>query len=195
MWYLHNEIVIAPGRKYGIDRIRRYKMTLRPVVEFWNVHHFNFGPFFAFDAAQCTSEPCEKVYDKYGFIPGCQPVTPNRSAYQSEINSLLCERCKDDPDGCRQPMWYSFPGPCPLKQLNKDQVDEHLNSRLSAKTDDEAKSKQCRQEQPGGLCEEGDALGAPDCVFTAEEAGEIMLDELTGIGDYETWYTSWEESP
>jgi len=194
MWYLHNEIVGSPHRKYGIDRIRRYKMTFRPVVEFWNVHHSNFAPFFAFDAAQCTSDDCEKIYSKYGFLSGCQPVTPGRSAYQSEANSLIPERCNDDPNGCRQPMWYSFPGPCPLKQLRKEQVDGHLNSRLSAKTEEEAKSDECIKTQPGGLCDEGDALGAPDCSFTAEEAGEILLDELTGIGDYETWWTSWQET-
>jgi hypothetical protein len=163
-------------------------------VEFWNVHHSNFGPFFAFDAAQCTSDDCEKIYGKYGAISGCQPVTPGRSTYQSEIDSLIPERCNDDPDGCRQPMWYSLPGPCPLKQLTKDKVDGHLNSRLSAKTEDEAKSDECIEEFPGGLCEKGDALGAPDCSFIAEEAGEIMLDELTGIGDYETWWTSWQET-
>ncbi|CAK0794477.1 unnamed protein product [Prorocentrum cordatum] len=95
MWYLHNEIVGSPHRKYGIDRIRRYKMTFRPVVEFWNVHHSNFAPFFAFDAAQCTSDDCEKIYSKYGFLSGCQPVTPGRSAYQSEANSLIPERCNE----------------------------------------------------------------------------------------------------
>ncbi|CAK0879800.1 unnamed protein product [Prorocentrum cordatum] len=57
-----------------------------------------------------------------------------------------------------------------------------------------AKSDECIKTQPGGLCDEGDALGAPDCSFTAEEAGEILLDELTGIGDYETWWTSWQET-
>ncbi|CAK0818296.1 unnamed protein product, partial [Prorocentrum cordatum] len=75
LWYLHNEIVVSPMRKYNIDRIKRFKIRMKPVVEFWNVHHANFGPFMAYDAARCSTPSCKDVYDLYGYIVGCQSVT------------------------------------------------------------------------------------------------------------------------
>lgn len=42
------------------------------------------------------------------------------------------------------------------------------------------------KELPGGRCDS--ANGAPDCTFSVEDAGEIMLDELAGIKDYDHFW-------
>mmetsp|Transcript_40617 Transcript_40617/g.108969 ORF Transcript_40617/g.108969 Transcript_40617/m.108969 type:complete len:165 (+) Transcript_40617:2-496(+) len=39
---------------------------------------------------------------------------------------------------------------------------------------------------PGGRCDK--ATGAPDCTYSYEEAGEIFLDELAGIDDYDNFW-------
>mmetsp|Transcript_82398 Transcript_82398/g.233694 ORF Transcript_82398/g.233694 Transcript_82398/m.233694 type:complete len:150 (+) Transcript_82398:3-452(+) len=45
---------------------------------------------------------------------------------------------------------------------------------------------------PGGHCDK--ATGAPDCTYSYEEAGEVFLDELAGIPDYEQfWNKSYTE--
>merc|ERR1711933_472102 len=50
MWYLHNEVIPATPRKYHIDRIRRFKITVKNTHEFWNAHKRQFGAFVAYDA-------------------------------------------------------------------------------------------------------------------------------------------------
>merc|ERR1712050_228479 len=53
-----------------------------------------------------------------------------------------------------------------------------------------AKTADCLKRMPGGHCDK--ATGAPDCTYSYEEAGEIFLDELVGIKDYnEFWNTSY----
>merc|ERR1712150_193614 len=59
---------------------------------------------------------------------------------------------------------------------------------------DEYKTPECKIENPGGHCPAGvlEPTGAPDCTYTYEEAGEIFLDDLVGIGEYnEFWNTSY----
>lgn len=196
MWYLHNEIVPAPVRKYGIDRIRRYKVRMRPVVEFWNVHHTYFGPFMAYDAAKCTTPMGKQVYDQYGYILGCQPVTPGRSAYEADEETLTPEACSAPDLGCRSPVWYSLPGACPLKKLRPTDVEytqkihgvtEKLGHTLIASSDDDAKSDTCIASEPGGRCD--NPTGAPDCAYSVEDAGEVLLDELVGIKpNFNDWF-------
>jgi len=42
---------------------------------------------------------------------------------------------------------------------------------------------------PGGRCPDGgQPTGAPDCTYSVEEAGEIMLDDLAGIQDYNDFW-------
>lgn len=66
--------------------------------------------------------------------------------------------------------WYSLPGPCPLKRFT-----DH--------------SDQCKQEQPGGRCQ-GTPTGTGTCTYDLEEAGEIDIDELEGIDDYDDFVSS-----
>merc|ERR1719221_1630229 len=55
-----------------------------------------------------------------------------------------------------------------------------------------SKDAKCVKRMPGGHCK--NATGAPDCTYSYEEAGEILLDELAGIGDYDKfWNSSFED--
>jgi len=62
--------------------------------------------------------------------------------------------------------WYSLPGPCP-SQDRKHKVDA------------------CRLAEPGGACR--NITGNLDCTYAVEHAGEVRLDELEGIGDYDAF--------
>jgi len=66
-----------------------------------------------------------------------------------------------------QPVWYSLPGTCPSKFYFQ-------------------KTEECIKAEPGGKCKGKDVTGERDCTYTIEEAGEIKLDELSGIKDYNT---------
>lgn len=59
--------------------------------------------------------------------------------------------------------WYSLPGPCPSQEVGN-------------------KSRACVQREPGGACRKVD--GSRTCTYHAEWAGEVRLNELTGISDY-----------
>lgn len=64
-----------------------------------------------------------------------------------------------------QPVWYSLPGTCPSKFYYE-------------------KSEECIKDEPGGLCPTADVTGTRDCTYFIEDAGEISLDELSGIENY-----------
>mmetsp|Transcript_4654 Transcript_4654/g.10279 ORF Transcript_4654/g.10279 Transcript_4654/m.10279 type:complete len:306 (+) Transcript_4654:43-960(+) len=60
--------------------------------------------------------------------------------------------------------WYSLPGPCPAEKL-------------------EEKSWWCKVTHPGGQCGQPD--GGSSCTWHVDSAGEISLNELSGIADYD----------
>lgn len=63
-------------------------------------------------------------------------------------------------------VWYSLPGPCSSKPFDK--ADDF-----------------CRRHDPGGFCGVGvTPTGAGNCTWTYEKAGEITVDELVSVGDY-----------
>ncbi|CAK0826184.1 unnamed protein product [Prorocentrum cordatum] len=192
LWYLHNEVVASAPRKYGIDRIRRYQVTIKNTQEFWNVHKKQFGPFLAFDAARCTTvdgmgaSTCESVFQKYGFIVGCQPVQSAGAADQAPLGYLHDSPsntgCAPGTQDCYAPLWYSLPGPCPEFGIPQDAIDANDADQDVA----QYKSAECKWRMPGGRCEK--ANGAPDCTYSVWPAGEIMLDDLSGIDDYQDWW-------
>lgn len=183
MWYLHNEVVSNTPRKYHIDRIKRFKVTVKNTWEFWNIHHRQFGAFMAYDAARCSTPICPKVYAQYGFIVGCQVCDVKVANYLAKSQTNW--NCEKGSDTCRAPLWYSLPGPCPAKGMSNEEIDPNKVGLDVNK----AKTPDCIKRMPGGHCNA--ATGAPDCTYSYEEAGEIMLDDLVGIKDYnEFWNTS-----
>jgi len=184
MWYLHHEVVSSTPRKYHIDRIKRFKVTVKNTWEFWNTHKRQFGAFMAYDAARCSTPICKKVYSQYGFIVGCQTCDINVAKYLAKSQTNW--NCKEGEDSCRSPIWYSLPGPCPSMGMSNEEIDPNKVGLDVMK----AKSADCIKRMSGGHCDK--ATGAPDCTYSYEEAGEIMLDELVGIEDYnEFWNTSY----
>jgi len=186
-WYLHNEVIVATPRKYSIDRIKRYKVTVKNTWEFWNAHKRQFGAFVAYDAGGCTTPICKDIYHQYGFIVGCQVQPLSVAAYLGRHQTNW--QCKKGQDECRAPIWYALPGPCPAKGIPNGKIDPD-----SVDLDvDKYKSKECISRMPGGHCKKGkNATGEPDCTYAYEEAGEIFLNDLVGIDDYnEFWNTSY----
>jgi len=142
--YLHDEVVIACPRLFKINRIIRFKVTMRVTHALFDTYHWQFGPFVAFDSGKCTVPNCAEVWQKYGYVVGCQKQGTTVAHY---------------PHG----VWYSFPGPCPSQNFSQ-------------------KSLHCRQQEPGGLCVTPD--GTRNCTVSAEYAGQISLDDLAGIQNY-----------
>jgi len=75
-------------------------------------------------------------------------------------------------DGFHSGIWYSLPGGCP-------------NATLGDKTD------ACLASMPGGHCKVVD--GKKDCTYHAEYAGEIRLDDVSGILDEKRGIDSYED--
>jgi len=176
MWYLHNEVVSNTPRKYHIDRIRRFKVTVKNTWEFWNAHKRQFGAFMAYDAARCSTPVCAKVYRQYGFIVGCQVCDVTVAAYLAKGQTNW--NCKKGDKMCNAPLWYSLPGPCPSMGMSNSEIKPNQVGLDVNK----AKTPDCLKRMPGGHCDK--ATGAPDCTYSYEEAGVVLLNELVGIDDY-----------
>jgi len=100
MWYLHSEVVGHCPRKFGIVRILRYKITMKPTPELERTGH-PFAHLCHFDSGACTG-PQQSLdeYQKYGYVVGCDRPNHHHAAY-------------------RQATWYSFPGDCPSKTFQQ----------------------------------------------------------------------------
>jgi len=144
--YLHDEVVITCPRLFKINRIIRYKVAMRVTHALFDKYRWQFGPFVAFNDGKCTVPDCPEIWEKYGYVVGCQKQGTTVAHY---------------PDG----VWYSFPGPCPSQNFSH-------------------KSSHCRQQEPGGHCATPD--GTRECSVHAEYAGQISLDDIAGIRNYNT---------
>lgn len=166
MWYLHNEIVVGIPRKYDVTRILRYKVTMQNTEKFFKKWNKQFGPFVAFDSAQCTVSDCNKIWKEWGFVVGCQ--TTNPQVYNYRPSKEMMPYCYPPQlPSCDSGTWYSLPGPCP-------------------EGDYESKTAECKAHWPGGLCDDPD--GSDTCTYKLEPAGEVGLDELEGIHNYQKWW-------
>lgn len=175
LWYLQNEVVstcMSEGsrgfagehgefgyRRWKISRILRYKVTMRATTPLLQ-RGMNFGTRVAFDSGKNTGswEPWQdmnRAYDKYGYNVGCNVLGDGPYPKCPEWHEGIC------PIAYAGAVWYSVPGPCP---------SHHIGHKTS----------QCVHDQPGGYCT-GEPTGQGNCTFTYEAAGEVDLDELSGI--------------
>jgi len=146
MWYLHNEVVGHCPRKFGITRVLRYKITLHPTHALTSTGK-NYAPLCHFDRGACTGPlPVLADYKKFGFVVGCDKPSFNQAAYYKAT-------------------WYSFPGECPDKPIEK-------------------KTSSCNRDRPGGLCKPGQPWGKT-CTWRKAPAGEITLDAMTHNHNFE----------
>mmetsp|Transcript_28794 Transcript_28794/g.82436 ORF Transcript_28794/g.82436 Transcript_28794/m.82436 type:complete len:641 (+) Transcript_28794:202-2124(+) len=161
LWYLHNEIVWHIPRRFNKTRIQRFKVQTRAPEALYE-KGMNFGVRFAFDSGKCTGpfwkggneKSCNKDWDTYGYFVGCNAVG-SYPTYQWR-NKVHYQNA----------IWYSLPGACP-------DVKYHQHDAT------------CTQQMPGGACPPGvTPTGTGDCTYTFEEAGEITISDLDGIGIY-----------
>jgi len=163
MYYLHNEVLGGQPRKYNTTRILRYKVTVKPTKEVFDSTNTQFGPFLAFDNGRCTSPTCAETFRKFGYNVGCQLLDPTLSAYASPFQTQ--RGCK--PTETCPGVWFSLPGQCPTKDL----LD---------------KTQQCVEEEMGGAC--ASVTGEKICTYHYEHAGEVRMDELSGLDDSTRWW-------
>jgi hypothetical protein len=168
--YVHRWVVSTSPRLKGIDRIKRWQVTTRTTREYFNAKDGrSFGWFWNFTDGQCVDEQCYDFYRHFGLIVGCG-WAPHDEAHQAAYRSFApAYPDKKDKniadDATRVPLYWSLPGECPSAGKDKD-----VN---------------CKDNLPGGRCSM--AVGAPDCTWSATDAGEILLDELAEIEDYSSF--------
>lgn len=161
--YIHLHVVPESPRAFGIDRIKRWKVTYRTTREYFNTKGGHlFGMFWDFQNGTCVDEKCDDFYRHYGLIVGCFQAPMDE--FEKAPYWSFPEDENDNPVA-HVGLYWSLPGACPSQGKDGD--------------------SQCREQLPGGQCDM--AVGAPDCTYSAEDAGEIMLDELAGIKDYKSF--------
>lgn len=180
MWYLQKEVVASVPRKYNVTRILRYLVTMKnPDDTFKHVHWIygdsgygkQFAPFGAFDSGKCTATNCMDKYEEYGYAVGCQAVETEEYNYKRQAPATNC--VPEDSPECVSGTWYSLPGACPHETLYH-------------------KSDECNEQYPSARCDHPD--GSLSCTYNVRYAGQVELDELEGISDYEKWWVD-EDGP
>ncbi|CAE7253020.1 unnamed protein product [Symbiodinium sp. CCMP2592] len=193
LWYLHHEVVIQAPRKFQITRILRYKVQMRATAPLLRLG-MHFGVRLAYDKGQATGPfVCGRtnITSKDGTTAGYKPkfcgdaaafadryledIKPYKNEYEYAAYgyNVGCNNLGEYPFPMHpvyyeNAIWYTMPGPCPNNlYYNKD------NS--------------CQASQPGGYCPGVEPNGNGTCTWNYEEAGEISLDELVGIKDYDSW--------
>jgi hypothetical protein len=169
LWYLHREVISSTPRKFKISRILRYSVTIKITKDYFHKHPKVFGPFVAFDSGSARGRT--HIWRDYGFVVGCQMLDTKLFNYvpdETVLASCTDEERENVPP-CTAPAWYSLPGPCPEEKMAD-------------------KNAACSTKWPGGMCNSAVVTGEKDCTYFAAPAGEISLDELEGIPDYDTFW-------
>lgn len=159
-------------RKFNISRIRRFRVTMRNTQALYDRLHSVFAPFMAFDSGKCTVPDADYIFRTDGYVVGCQVQRLEMGNYRSPVKTTA--RCERVPEDCYGPIWYSLPGPCPSQYYD-------------------GKTEQCSRAEPGGACATADFKRADggECTFRVDDAGEVSLDQLTGItGSYDSFCAS-----
>lgn len=167
MWYLHNEVVWHDKGRSGtyfaspVTRILKFKVQMKatqPLLELG----MNFGVLNTFDSGQCTGPWACDNFQKAGFTVGCETWEPGAPSNfpHAQWNGI---------NHYKGSVWYSLPGPCPSEPYTK-------------------KTAACSKEAPGGLCPPGAVPdGMWNCTYQLEKVGEITIDSLEGIQDYQSF--------
>jgi len=158
LWHLHTKVVVTCPRKFGITRVRRIKITMQNTYDLYNDSQTQFGPYLAFWHQKCFTRGCEDYYRRYGGVVGCQTLPYRRGAWGAYCST----------GSCRPGHLYSLPGPCPAFAMGK-------------------KPQACKKELPGGSCKGKRVTGTRDCTYRAEDAGVVLINEVTGIGNYDAF--------
>jgi len=102
MWYIHNEVMDSScPRKFEIDRIVRYKLTMKATQALYDKYKINFDLYRQFDKGKCTHAQCEQTFEEIGYAVGCIKNDVNVANYTPS------------------PVWYDLPGPCPSKEWDQ----------------------------------------------------------------------------
>jgi len=100
MWYLHNDVVTQCPRRYGVDRIRRYFVTVKSTDALYAATARMFDRYSDFEDGKAAESWMIDHWTKYGYNPGCLHVDPakTQAAYENAV-------------------WYSLPGKCPSRDI------------------------------------------------------------------------------
>jgi hypothetical protein len=166
MWYIHREVIASTPRKFKIERLLRYSVTMKVTKDYFDKHDKVFGPFVAFDAGSAKGR--EPIWRDYGFVIGCQMQDTKLFNYvPAPTVSPSCTH--RDEAVCVSPTWYSLPGPCPEEKIHDKNAD-------------------CSTQWPGGMCPSAVVTGEHTCTYFPAPAGEISFDEFEGIEDYKSFW-------
>jgi hypothetical protein len=105
LWYLHNEVIVGRPRKFGITRMRRFKVQVAGTRALERIN-MTFGVRFAYDTQVCTGAgpwaspaECDAQFEKYGYFVGCN----NLGTYPFPTAA------KGFPCHYPEAVWYSLP--------------------------------------------------------------------------------------
>lgn len=165
LWYLHNEIVWHNEGRYGtyfsspVTRILKFRVQMRATQPLFELG-MHFGVMNTFDSGECTGPwDCDN-FPKSGYAVGCE-------TWEAGAASNFPHQQWNNLNHYRGALWYSLPGSCP-------------SQRYTNKTDE------CKKRAPGGVCPQGvEPTGTWDCTYRLHQVGEITINELEGITDYE----------
>lgn len=162
LWYLHNEIVWHIPRRFQKTRIERYRVQTRAPQPLFD-RGMNFGVRVAFDSGRCTGpywsghHSCNEDWDHYGYNVGC-----------NSVGSFPTSQWRNQVH-YRDAIWYSLPGEC-----SNVLYWQH--------------NGECSWTMPGGACQDGvTPTGQGDCTYSYTKVGEVSINELDGIGNYDAF--------
>lgn len=172
LWYLHHEVLKVVPRRYDINRILRYKVTVM------SPPGSKFGAFVAFDAGQCTVPGCSTIWNTSGFTVGCQTLDVYHRLLGNYVSDFDERIIPQQPPHLESTVLHG----------------RQLEGRLDNASGGRALGQRALLATPyrdglhggvwfslprGGRCPV--PTGTRTCTYTYEPAGEISLDELTGI--------------
>mmetsp|Transcript_137034 Transcript_137034/g.324655 ORF Transcript_137034/g.324655 Transcript_137034/m.324655 type:complete len:402 (+) Transcript_137034:66-1271(+) len=169
---------------YRVDNDQRYKLNgvnmANLLGDIWYLHNevvfncprkFNISRLTRFKVTYRATKELYgqgKNFDAFVAFDKAKCTVPGCSMLHWDPLGFVLGCTKNDVGRVALPgeaAWFSLPGTCPSKFYFQ-------------------KSSSCENAEPGGACKGNEVTGARDCTYKVEEAGEIPLDELSGIKNY-----------